>query len=161
MAFSVYTSASTLLCSVQYQMHPHNNYSQTHSHTRTYIPSHYTATVTQVKHTLSLPLCVQRFVQVRLQSVLHVSSSWSVPSHSLWVGGRLGLRQTLPLPSTGAIDTYNVRTRSRASKTCCCTAPGGTAHHCIECHRAQFAICVMNIHLTITLHLCARLFCLV
>ena len=50
----------------------------------------------------------QLLARVHMQSLTYISSSWSAPSHRLWVGGDLRLQQTLPLPSAGISTTYNV-----------------------------------------------------
>ena len=126
------------------------------------IATDYPATVTHTCSHVTSPLpsspclcrCLQRFVQVHLQSVLHVSSSWSVPSHRLWVGGRLGLRQTLPLPNTGTIDTYNVSTGSGAHQPALLHPMGlHTTTTGMALGGTVCCLCDKNIHLTIVLAL--------
>ena len=43
-----------------------------------------------------------------MQSLAYVSTSWSTPCTSVWIGSELHLRQTEPIPRFGGFYTYNV-----------------------------------------------------
>jgi transmembrane protein 231 len=66
------------------------------------------ASVCAVRAMLFFDIKLSLLARLHMQSLLYVSSSWSVPSHHLWIGGDLHLRQSLPLPNSGVITTYNV-----------------------------------------------------
>ncbi|XP_065914285.1 transmembrane protein 231-like [Dysidea avara] len=47
------------------------------------------------------------FSYVCMQSLAYVSTSWSTPCTSVWIGSELHLRQTEPIPRFGGFYTYN------------------------------------------------------
>lgn len=51
---------------------------------------------------------VQTFSQVRMQSLAYVSSSWSTPCSSVWIGSELHIKQSEPIPQFGVFTAYNV-----------------------------------------------------
>ena len=50
----------------------------------------------------------QTFSHVRMQSLAYVSTSWSTPCSSVWIGSELHIRQTEPIPRFGGFYNYNV-----------------------------------------------------
>ena len=44
---------------------------------------------------------------VMMQSLIYISSSWSVPSDRLWIVGDMSLHQGQPLPAAGRVTRYN------------------------------------------------------
>lgn len=65
-------------------------------------------TTTHVFKYCILMFCVQTFSQVWMQSLAYVSSSWSTPCSSVWVGSELHIKQSEPIPRFGVFDSYNV-----------------------------------------------------
>ena len=51
---------------------------------------------------------LEQFSRLTLQSVSYTSESWTVPASSLWLGGELELKQSVPLPASGVVSDYNV-----------------------------------------------------
>ena len=50
---------------------------------------------------------IQTFSQVRMQTLAYISTSWSTPCSSVWIGSELHIKQNEPIPRFGVFDTYN------------------------------------------------------
>ena len=43
-----------------------------------------------------------------MQTLAYISTSWSTPCSSVWIGSELHIKQNEPIPRFGVFDTYNV-----------------------------------------------------
>lgn len=64
-------------------------------------------TVSSVQLMLFFQVKLSLFSSLVMQSLVHISPSYSSPSARLWVGGELALRQKTPLPAVGRYLYYN------------------------------------------------------